>query len=52
MFPSSLESEEFWVGRDDLLSPVPVLSVNAQENGGFSARSTLMGAGKDRLITS
>lgn len=33
IFPSSLESEEFWVGRDDLLSPVLVLSVDAQERG-------------------
>jgi hypothetical protein len=49
-FPSSLESEEFWVERDDLLSPVPVLSMTAQGKGGFGACDTLMGAGEDRLI--
>lgn len=51
IFPSSMESEEFWVGRNDLLSPVPVLSVNAQGKGDFGARDTLMGAGENRLIT-
>lgn len=39
IFPSSLESEEFWVGRDDLLSPVFVLSIGAQEKGSYSAHS-------------
>ena len=43
IFPSSLKSEEFWVGRNDLLSSVSVLSMNALGKGGFGGRATRIG---------